>query len=45
VVFELNGHRFPALEAEATIKTLALAARELDETGYAKWLGENASKK
>jgi death-on-curing protein len=44
VFLELNGHRFTASEAEATIKTLALAARELDKAGYAKWLKENASK-
>jgi death-on-curing protein len=35
---ELNGRRFTAPEAEATLKTLALAARELDEAGYAAWL-------
>jgi len=44
VFLELNGSRFAASEADATIKTLALAARELDEAGYAKWLKENASK-
>lgn len=42
---EVNGQRFVASEADATIKTLALAARELDEAGYAKWLKENARKK
>jgi death-on-curing protein len=35
---ELNGKRFTAPEAEAALKTLALAARELDEAGYAAWL-------
>lgn len=35
---ELNGKRFAAPEAEATLMTLALAARELDEPGYADWL-------
>jgi death-on-curing protein len=41
---ELNGRRFVAAEADATLKTLALAARELDETGYAAWLKENSRK-
>jgi len=35
---ELNGRRFTAPEVEATLKTLALAARDLDEAGYAAWL-------
>jgi len=35
---ELNGRHVTASEAEAAIKTLALAARELDEAGYAAWL-------
>ncbi|MGD0538457.1 MAG: type II toxin-antitoxin system death-on-curing family toxin [Verrucomicrobiota bacterium] len=33
VFLELNGRRFTASEADATIKTLALAARELDDAG------------
>jgi len=41
---ELNGRRFTAPEAEATVKTLALAARELDETRYATWLREHSHK-
>jgi death-on-curing protein len=41
---ELNGCRFAASEADATLKTLALAARELDEAGYAAWLRENSGK-
>ena len=41
---ELNGHRFAASEADATIQTLALAARELDEPGYARWLKQNLRK-
>ena len=41
---ELNGRRFTAPEAEATVKTLALAARELDENGYATWLREHSHK-
>ena len=39
---ELNGRRFPAPEAEAAIKTLALAAGELDEAGYAAWLRKHS---
>ena len=38
VFLEVNGYRFTASEAEATIKTLALAAGDLDEPGYAAWL-------
>ena len=41
---ELNGCRFAASEADATLKTLALAARELDAAGYAAWLRENSGK-
>ena len=39
---ELNARNFTAPEAEAALKTLALAARELDEAGYAAWLRENS---
>ena len=35
---ELNGLRFRATEVEAVLKTLALAAGELSEEGYAVWL-------
>jgi len=38
----LNGCNFTASEVEATVKTLALAARELDEAGYAAWLKQNS---
>jgi death-on-curing protein len=41
---ELNGKRFAAPEVEATLKTLALAARELDEVTYAAWLRKHSSK-
>jgi death-on-curing protein len=41
---ELNGCRFTASEADATLKALALAARELDEAGYAAWLRVNSRK-
>jgi death-on-curing protein len=40
---ELNGRHFAAFEADATLKSLALAARELDEAGYAVWLKEHSS--
>jgi len=41
---ELNGCHFTASEGDAVLKTLALAARELDEAGYAAWLRENSRK-
>jgi death on curing protein len=41
---ELNGFRFAAAEAKATLKTLALAAREVDEAGYAVWLEAHSRK-
>lgn len=41
---ELNGQRFTAAEADATIKTLALAASELDEAAYIIWLKQNSRK-
>src|ERR1039458_8290439 len=41
---ELNGCRCTASEADATLKSLALAARELDEFGYAAWLRVNSRK-
>ncbi|MFT4689180.1 MAG: death-on-curing protein [Limisphaerales bacterium] len=42
---ELNGHQFAATEAEAeaAIKALALAARDMDESDYALWLKENST--
>jgi death on curing protein len=39
---ELNGCRFAAAEADATIRTLALAAGELSERGFADWLRANS---
>lgn len=39
---QVNGIPFTATEAEAVIRTLALAAGELDEAGYAAWLAENS---
>jgi death on curing protein len=41
---ELSGCHFTASEGDAVLKTLALAARELDEAGYAAWLRENSRK-
>ena len=38
VFLELNGWRFTAQEAEATVRTLALAAGEIGEAEYAAWL-------
>lgn len=41
---ELNGYRFTASEVDATVQTLALAAREIDESQYAAWLSEHSAK-
>lgn len=38
---ELNRQRFAAPEAEAVVKTLALAAGAIGERAYAKWLETN----
>ena len=42
VFLELNGHRFKATEAEAAVRTLALAAGEMSEVEYAAWLKANS---
>ena len=42
---ELNGYRFNASEVDATVQTLALAARKLGEDGYAIWLKANSTKR
>lgn len=39
---ELNGYRFEATEADATVCTLALAADEMSEAEYSAWLAANA---
>lgn len=39
---ERNGWRFQATEADAAIRTLALAAGEMTESGYAAWLEANS---
>lgn len=41
---DLNGYRFEASEVDATIQTLALAAGELSESGYTKWVEDNSAK-
>ena len=42
---ELNGMEFFASEADAVIKTLALAAGELSEEAYAEWFAKNSRAK
>ena len=37
-----NGYEFEAAEGDVVIKTLAVAAGELDEKQYAKWLGSSS---
>lgn len=41
VFLEANGSRFTASEAEVVMRTLALAASEIDEAEFASWLREN----
>ena len=43
VFLEANGWRFSGTEAEAVLNTLALAAGELDESGFAAWLATNSA--
>ena len=38
---ELNGKRFVATEVDAVLKTLAMAAGEMDEAAFAEWLMKN----
>lgn len=38
VFLELNGYTFRATEADAAVRTLALAAGELPESAFAQWL-------
>jgi death on curing protein len=44
VFLEINGYKFEANEVDATVKTLALAARDLSEAKYAAWLRANSRK-
>ena len=39
---EINGWKFSAAEVDSVLKTLALAASEMDESAYAQWLKENS---
>lgn len=41
---ELNGYRFEAEEADAVVRTLALAAGEMSEAACAKWLKANSKR-
>lgn len=41
---EINGYRFQASEADATVQTLALAAGEMTEAEYAAWLKANSKR-
>ena len=41
VFLERNGYELLASEEEATLTTLALAAREIKEAAYAAWLQKN----
>ena len=42
VFLELNGYRFQATEADAAVRTLALAAGEMSAAEYAAWLKANS---
>jgi death-on-curing protein len=44
VFLELNGFRFRATEADAAVRTLALASGEMSEAEYAAWLKTNSRK-
>jgi death-on-curing protein len=41
---ELNGYRFQAPEADAVVRTLALAAGAMSEAAYAEWLKANSKR-
>lgn len=41
---ELNGYRFQAEEADAVVRTLALAAGEMSEAAYAEWLKSHSKR-
>lgn len=41
---ELNGLTFTGSEADATVRTLALAAGEMTEAAFAQWLKANSRK-
>ena len=44
VFLELNGFKFQAGEVDATLQILALAAGEISEAAFAKWLKSNSKK-
>jgi death-on-curing protein len=44
VFLEINGYEFIADEADATLQTLALAAREIDDASFAEWMEKNSRK-
>jgi len=44
VFLELNGYRLQATEADAAVRTLALAAGEMSEQEFAAWLKTNSRK-
>ena len=41
---ELNGQRFTGSEVDAVLRTLALAAGEMNEAAYAAWLKANSKR-
>ena len=41
---ERNGFAFHATEAEAVVRTLALAAGAMSEAAYAEWLKANSKR-
>jgi death-on-curing protein len=41
---EINGKRFVASEADAAVRTLALAAGEMTEAAFAAWIEANAKR-
>jgi death on curing protein len=41
----LNGYRLTATQADATLTMLALAASELDEAGFARWIRERSARR
>jgi death-on-curing protein len=44
VFLELNGYHFKATEADAAVRTLALAAGEMSGAEYAAWLKANSKR-
>lgn len=44
VFLELNGYEFRASEVDAALQTLALAAGEISETAFSKWLKANSKR-